>query len=216
MDKYLIDFDSNTELKKDTIHIKYIDSFLSEKQSKRIFELFENELEYNTAEQSSINIGGNKKKIPRQQVAYGDDGTFFRFCNIQVNARSWNGKSKICKTLKEIKTLVEKETGEKFNFVLINRYYDGDDYIGPHKDDERDIVKDTSIIGVNLGAKRDMVFTNDHKNTKTKRTHTFPLKGGSLIIIKPPTNNFWYHSIPKDDNCNDIRISLTFRNMKIL
>ncbi len=39
------------------------------------------------------------------------------------------------------------------------------------------------------------------------------LENGSLCVIQPPTNDFFTHSIKKDESKN-VRLSLTFRNYK--
>ena len=110
--------------------------------------------------------------------------------------------------------MAEIYSGEKFNFVLINYYANGDQCIGYHSDDERDLDKFSSIVGVSLGSPRD--FLLKPKNFITKNLPN-PIKinldHGSIILMKYPTNKHWTHSIPRRTNINNPRISLTFRKI---
>ncbi len=46
---------------------------------------------------------------------------------------------------------------EKFNFVLVNRYENGNNTIGPHRDDEKDLLPYSSIAMITFGSHK---FTN--------------------------------------------------------
>ena len=48
--------------------------------------------------------------------------------------------------------------------MLSNLYRDGNDNIGKHSDDEKDLVDNTLILSISLGSTRDFVF--QHKRTK--------------------------------------------------
>ena len=94
-----------------------------------------------------------------------------------------------------------------FNFCLLTRYVDGHDYIGPHSDHARHLVPHSPIVSVSFGATRRFHFV--HKIHKTKLN--FNLKHGECLVIEPPTNDTYRHSLPKDPTCHTTRISLTFR-----
>jgi alkylated DNA repair dioxygenase AlkB len=188
---------------------------MSKNKADKYYNILKNNLIYNSDKESMVTIFGKKIKIPRKQVAYGDYGTFYNFSGVQVNAQSWNNKDDIiCRVIKNIKHMVEIYSGEKFNFVLINYYANGDQCIGYHSDDERDLDKFSSIVGVSLGSPRD--FLLKPKNFITKNLSN-PIKinldHGSIILMKYPTNKYWTHSIPRRTNINNPRISLTFRKI---
>lgn len=200
----------------DRIYLLYSSNFLTTNTADELFDLLEKNLTYNSKEDSKIKMLGKEIPIPRQQVAYGEPGTSYTFCGIPVPARDWNKKNDpICKMIRKIRRLVEHYTKQKFNFVLINRYATGDEYINYHADDEKDLDKNTVIVGVTVGAEREMYFKpkdgflpKNYKDVvKIKLTH------GSIIIIKDPTNKNWLHSIPKRADISTPRISLTFRNI---
>ena len=95
----------------------------------------ENEITYLPEEESQIRINGYSYPISRKIVAFGDSGLSYTFSGLTVNSQSW------CPLLLDIKKTVEDLTGFDFNFVLINRYGDGNACIGQHKDDESDLEK---------------------------------------------------------------------------
>lgn len=39
------------------------------------------------------------------------------------------------------------------------------------------------------------------------------LEHGSLLLMNPPTNQVWYHSLPPRKACPGVRVNLTFRRM---
>lgn len=199
----------------DKIVIHYWDEFLSHRRATKYFRILEDKLIYNSDDASMVTIHGKKIKIPRKQVAYGDDGIFYTFSGNKVDALSWNNDDIVCRVLQNIKRRVEIFSREQFNFVLINRYKNGDDCIGYHSDDEKELCQNSSIVGVSLGANRDILFksNNNHYPINTDNPISINLKHGSIMMIKYPTNSYWKHSIPRRRNINNVRISLTFRKM---
>lgn len=194
------------------LNIKYVDKFFSEKDTKIIFKILEKRLVYNSVEDSMVKIAGRYIAIPRSQVAYGEPNTAYQFAGNLVQARNWQEDGPVEKLLRVIVTKIEKLTGIRYNFVLINRYKDGAQYIGYHKDDERDLVPNPTIAGVSFGCVRTMSFQQiDPPNQEIEVN----LGNGSLILIQHPTNQKWKHSIPKASHALTPRISLTFRQMLI-
>lgn len=209
---------------KNNINVHYYDKFLDEKVADKYFNVLENNVTYNTDEQSQVTIFGKKHVIPRKQVAFGDAGTSYKFAGVTVSANSWSNDDILCKTLLEIKQKVEDCTMKKFNFVLLNRYKDGNSYIGAHRDDEKELGNDPTIACISFGSKRDLVFapykfipfpetTCDPNiniplvNDKLKIT----LDHGSLCVMLDKTNTYWTHCIPKKTGIIVPRVSLTFR-----
>ena len=196
---------------KDTnLNLNYYQNFYSDKDATYLYDTFEKLIEYRSDEESSIVINGRTIKIPRKQIAYGDKGLSYTFTGNKVPVEDWNESDKVSKLLLKIRNKIKKYTKIEYNFVLINRYKDGNDYIGYHFDSEYDLVDKSSIAGISLGAERDMCF-KDQVYGKVKKVK---LEHGSLVTIDFPTNRHWKHSIPKRKKCTYPRISLTFRQMK--
>lgn len=204
---------------KNNINLHYVENFLDKTTADTYFNILESGVTYNTDEQSQITIFGKKIMIPRKQVAYGDDGTSYKFSGVTVMAKRWTEDDKVGKTLLDIKKKVEEHTGKKFNFVLLNRYKDGDAYIGPHRDDEKELGDDPAIACISFGAERSLVFApyrfiplQDNQNLPlTNDKLNVPLKHGSLCVMLDKTNTFWTHTIPKKSSIKLPRVSLTFR-----
>ena len=53
--------------------------------------------------------------LSRQHAAYGDDGLKYKYSGVTVAAKPWTPG------LKHLKEIVEKHSGFKYNFVLVNR-----------------------------------------------------------------------------------------------
>jgi len=189
--------------------------FYSHKESSRIYDELERVVVYSKPEDSAIVLFGKKTLIPRLQVAYGDPGLTYTFSGATIRPRPW------VPLVEKLRDDVFKHTGLKFNYALVNRYKDGYDRIGPHQDDEKSrAVK--IIAGLSFGAERDFVFKHHkvHKPKSPARTAkpkygriVVPLPAGSLILINPPTNRYWYHELPIRKRITSPRISITFRDM---
>lgn len=97
------------------------------------------------------------------------------------------------------------------------RYKDGGDHIGEHRDDERELVPRSPIASVSFGACRDFVFRHCDSRGKNATRHIKPIKlqlaHGSLLMMKYPTNVYWYHSLPTRKRVLAPRINLTFRKV---
>nr|XP_010597211.2 DNA oxidative demethylase ALKBH2 isoform X2 [Loxodonta africana] len=119
--------------------------------------------------------------------------------------------------LERVRDRVSQLTGHTFNFVLVNRYKDGRDHIGEHRDDERELDPRIPIASVSFGACRDFFFR--HKDSRGKRPSQrvdmvrLQLAHGSLLLMKPPTNTHWYHSLPVRKKILAPRVNLTFRKI---
>ncbi len=220
MDRYIVD--------KDNLNLLYQKEFIDKKTADKYFKILEKHLTYNSEEKSSIVIGGKSIKIPRKQIAYGEPGTFYSFSGNKVEAENWIYKDRedefdkkdyvrhrsICIIINNIRSAVEEITGKTFNFVLINRYNDGKDYIGFHSDDEVEIDVGCGVAGVSFGAERAFIFKSKKSNALLPEKIELELHHGSLVHMGYPTNHFWKHSLPKRTTVTKPRISLTFRHIK--
>ena len=192
----------------DNINIEYKANIIPWEKANKYLHILEKNLIYKSAEESVVEVNGTIYQIKRKYVLYGDLKK--EECG---DIKSWNNSSKQeCVVIKNIKYFIEKYTGKKFNFVVINRYNDGSEKIGAHRDREMDLEDDPTIVGVSLGAIRSVVFAPYYFiPQETNKRIVWELGHGSMFIIKPPTNTFWTHEIPKRMKIKSVRISLTFR-----
>lgn len=143
-----------------------------------------------------------KKIITKRKVAwYGDKPYEYTYSNTTKYALPWT------KQLLELKTWVEKETGESFNSCLLNLYHDGEEGMAWHSDGETDLKKDGAIASLSLGAERKFAFK--HKQSKQK-VELF-LEHGSLLLMKGATQTHWLHRLPPSKKIMTPRVNLTFR-----
>ncbi|KAJ8917631.1 hypothetical protein NQ315_000115 [Exocentrus adspersus] len=120
----------------------------------------ENSVEYYEGELTKVKVFGKWHQIPRQQVAYGDDGMMYSFSGINLPAKPWTP------LLNDLRNFLYEVTGFLYNFVLINRYRNGNDHIGEHRDAEKELDKNTPIASLSLGQKRTFVL----KHGDTRKT----------------------------------------------
>ena len=92
---------------------------------------------------------------------------------------------------------------------MLNLYHDGNEGMGWHSDDEKEILPNSSIASLSLGAARKFSF----KHKSTKETISLLLENGSLLEMKGAIQKNWLHELPKTKKINTARINLTFRQM---
>ncbi|XP_013869820.1 DNA oxidative demethylase ALKBH2 [Austrofundulus limnaeus] len=176
-----------------------------------LFTRLEEEVVYSAGDDAKVQVFGKVYNIPRKQATYGDTGLTYTYSGITRSASPWTP------TLEYIRETVTKATGQTFNFVLINRYKDGRDHMGEHRDDEKELDPSCPIASVSLGAARDFVFRHRDSRGKGSSRQIEPVKlelaHGSLLLMNPPTNTFWYHSLPVRKKVLSPRINLTFRRI---
>ena len=123
--------------------------------------------------------------------------------------------------------------------MLLNWYKDGSDYMGPHSDDERQLVPKAAIYSFNFGARRDFVisgrkgrvannFGSSHANNnsvesalmkrETSDTKPYrkviPLENNSMLIMGGEMQKYYKHAVPKRKGVMGRRINVTFRLYK--
>lgn len=153
--------------------------------------------------QRSMSIAGREVLQPRLTAWYGDDGAVYRYSGIKNAPLPWTP------LLRRIRTAVEDALLVSFNSVLLNLYRSGQDSIGFHSDDEKELGNQPTIASLSFGASRSLTFK--HKR-KMYRDFQIPLHDRSMLLMMGDTQAHWQHGIKK---CNDEgeRINLTFRQI---
>ena len=140
----------------------------------------------------------------RRKVAWiGDPNCPYTYSGVQKNPQEWTEE------LLFIKEKLEAIAQSEFNSCLLNLYHDGDDGMGWHSDDEKELDAHVPIASLSLGATRKFAF----KNRADKSTISLFLENGSALIMHPPTQEFWQHSLLKTKKNTGLRINLTFRKI---
>ena len=180
--------------------IDYYPSFFEPSESDRYLNTLLNKIAWR---QDKINIIGKKVDLPRLTAWYGDEGFNYTYSGIKMDPLPWNDD------LLKIKELIEPIANVSFSSVLLNLYRYGNDSVAWHADDEKEIDKKSPIASVSFGAIRD--FQLKHKQDKTLERIDIPLAHGSLLLMQPPTQEYWLHQLPKRKRVTNPRINLTFR-----
>jgi alkylated DNA repair dioxygenase AlkB len=145
-----------------------------------------------------------KKVIMQRKVAWvANSGASYSYSGVKKQPQIWTPEILV------IKKRVEELTNCKFNSCLLNLYHNGGEGMGWHSDDEPELDKGAPIASISFGAMRKFAFR--HKLDKTSAS--LFLDNGSALIMHPPTQEFWKHSLLKTKIPVGPRINLTFRVM---
>ena len=188
--------------------LRYFENVINDKEG-IMFEKLESSIVYYPDEESMIMIFNKRVQIPRKQVAYGDEGLSYTFSGNTIQPKSWSE----CPFILIIKRVVECILKTTFNFVLINRYDNGESYIGYHSDDEKSLENNSIIASFSVGQSRDFYL----KSNETKNVYKYVVKHNSLITMEGNCQKNYKHSIPKRSihSVSGPRINFTFRQMVI-
>lgn len=118
----------------------------------------------------------------------------YRYTGLDHEGVGWPAR------LEELRDMVSNRAGIDFNFVILNRYQDGQDYMGWHSDAERGAHP--QIASLSLGATRDFRI-----GQAAGPARSYALNDGSLLLF----NGFERHVLPKRKHVQNERINLTFR-----
>lgn len=145
-----------------------------------------------------------KEIITKRKVAwYGDQPFLYKYSNSIKKALPFTN------TLERIRKIVEEISGETYNSCLLNLYHNGEESMGWHSDNERELKKNGAIASISLGAVRKFCFK--HKTTQEKKE--IQLDNGSLLVMKGTIQEYWLHQLPPSKKIQESRINLTFRTI---
>lgn len=182
-------------------NVTYCVGFLEPKTADRYFQIFLKELNW---QHHDITIFGRKIPQPRLTALYAVNELPYSYSNLTLIPK------KFTLELLEIQQKVNAHTGKDFTHCLVNLYRDGNDSMGWHSDDEKELGIDPVIASVSLGGVRS--FQLKHKNIKDQR-FKLDLEHGSLFLMAGSTQHFWKHQLPKTKKHMAPRINLTFRTI---
>ena len=154
-------------------------------------------------EQREVILFGRPILQPRLIAWAGDIG--YRYSGQTLEPRPFTP------TVSALSARVSERAGVPFNHVLLNRYRTGDDSIGLHADDERELGEDPVVATVSLGASRRLVLVPRRKSDGPRRT--VDLGHGALFVMGGTCQRHFRHGIPREPAVRAERISLTFRRI---
>jgi alkylated DNA repair dioxygenase AlkB len=200
MDLFSNAINSTTNLLPGNGSVNYYGKIISRKDADHFFNYLMNGVQWSN---DQAVIYGKLITTKRKVAWYGDRDFEYTYSNITKQALAWT------KELHELKTIVENQSGEKFNTCLLNLYHTGAEGMGWHSDAEKDLKKDGAIGSLSFGAERKFLF----RHKQTEEIVPVMLEHGSLLIMKDTTQTHWLHRLPPTKLINQPRINLTFRTI---
>jgi len=186
----------------DGLEVALKQALFSAKESNTILSQLIDEVNWT---QDEVVVFNKTHKIPRLNAWYGDAGMRYKWSGNLMTPLPWTN------LLLKIKHKVELASEYNYNSVLLNYYRNGNDGMGYHADDEKELGENPTIASLSFGQERPFHFK--HKYNKVLPTQKTLLQNGSLLIMKGTTQQYWKHAIPKTKKVIGARVNLTFRKI---
>lgn len=155
-----------------------------------------------------VTLFGKTHVTTRQIVWMGDSAASYQYSGHRRQAIAWTDLVFHVKRHVE-QQLLKVGIDVNFNSCLLNYYPSGDEGMGYHADDEKELGEQPIVASLSLGATRKFVL----KHKKTQDKVELYLESGQLIVMHGDTQKFWKHTVTKTKTISEGRISLTFRQM---
>ena len=179
-----------------------IKAFYGFHESDLLFKQLQSELDW---QEEAIFIYGKWLKVPRLMYWYGDAEAAYRYSGVNHQPLPWT------LVLQAVRERIAQRCECAFNSVLANLYRDGQDSMGCHADDEKEMGQNPVIASLSLGDER--LFKLHHKSGKEKLD--IVLGHGDLLVMAGEMQHHWMHSVPKTKKAKSPRINLTFRKIML-
>lgn len=155
-----------------------------------------------------LRIFGREVEAPRLSCWIGDPKAVYRYSGTQFAPEPWP------EALIAVCDEVSRAAGVGFNSVLANLYRDGQDAMGWHSDDERELGPEPVIGSLSLGATRRFVLKARVADAEGRfARHVLELAHGSLLVMRGDTQARFRHALPRTARPVGPRINLTFRKI---
>lgn len=150
-----------------------------------------------------IFIMGNKRYQHRDVAFFSNTSEGYRYSGQLTKSQA------LTKNLDKLLKYVNNKFKANFNGILINRYNDGNDYIGAHSDDESALDKEQGVVSISVGSSRIFRIRNKFYGTIEL---DFELKDRDILQMKGQFQKHYTHEIPIQKKVLESRISFTFRH----
>jgi len=115
---------------------------------------------------------------------------------------------KMHQCLQDLLYYVNNKFKYDYNGILINKYVNGEDYIGRHSDDVRTLDTKVGVISLSYGAIRKFRIRNKQTGNIEVDLPTLP---SQIIQMAGDFQKEFTHEIPIEKKVKDTRYSFTFR-----
>ena len=179
--------------------VLYMENFFTHAESDAYYKHL---VEHIAWKQEPITIFGKQVLQPRLTAWYGDSDKPYSYSGITMQPHPWTDD------LLQIKQRIETVAGVRFTSALLNYYRHGQDSMGWHRDNEKELGINPVIGSVSFGAARKFQLRNYADKSIIK---TISLSHGSFLLMRGETQHYWEHSMPKIKQPTGARVNLTFR-----
>ena len=178
----------------------YYEKIVNDEEIKGLYDALLNNIHW---ENERVIMFGKEIVTKRKVAFFSDPSISYRYASKTKIGLPWTSSLLI------IKNIVESITKESYNACLLNLYHNGEESMGWHSDNEKEIIANSSIASLSLGANRKFSF----KHKASKETVSIELEDGSLLEMKGSIQAHWWHALLKSKKVTAARINLTFRQM---
>lgn len=179
--------------------IKLVSGWLTQENTDRLVA----ELDSLSLDQRAIKIQDREIAMPRLTGWCNDFEFGYRYSGQETPVMPWPT------LLKQLRDTLQDQLDKRLPAVLINKYRDGNDSVGWHRDNEEWFRSDPFIVSVSLGATRTFNMRNRTRDQKA----SFDLANGDLLVFSNEHVLDWEHTIPKTTKPVGVRYNLTFRTI---
>ena len=155
--------------------------------------------------QEQITLWGQTHPLPRLTCWMADPGCAYTYSGLRNHPQPWSPMAA------RLRAQVEAQAGCRFNSLLLNLYRDGRDRMGWHADDEPELDPMAPIASLSLGATRAFQLRPRRPIDGQRQTLSLELGDGDLLLMDPPTQQYWLHQLPQRLRVQEARLNLTFR-----
>lgn len=195
------DFSKAKDLKLQDAEVFYFEKFLGADEANKLYSELLEKLDW---QQHQVRIFGKVLPQPRLTALYAETEKPYTYSGLTLHPQ------KFPHALTYLQKKLERIIKIHFTHCLANLYRTGQDSMGLHSDDEKELGKNPVIASISLGGIRKFRFR--HKTEKSQKLE-LELGSGSLLLMQGSTQYYWKHEIPKTKKDVSPRINLTFRQI---
>ena len=185
-------------------HIQTQNSFLSTidlEQSQDLIRSCIDEIQNQLLEYPPILVYGKQCKQNRSIGFFSDTSIGYFYSRQLCESKPLTNNLKLL--LEKVNQIFDSD----FNGILVNKYLNGEDYIGKHSDDETGLDA-VGVVSLSYGAVRKFRIREKESGKKVIDIPTLPYH---LIHMGGDFQKEFTHEIPVEKKVKDVRYSFTFR-----
>lgn len=180
--------------------VQYFAKVFSLENSDALFDVLFKTLDW---QPDHITIFGKQIITKRKVIWIGDEGCSYTYSGHKKYPKPWTPE------LLAVKEKIEALSSWKFNSCLLNLYHNGHEAMAWHTDNEPELNPQAPIASLSIGSERKFAF----RHRIDKESNSILLESGSVLLMHPPTQAFWQHSLLRTRLSVPPRINLTFRDI---